>query len=565
MSYEDGAPVTPRWKMYGVPRTGWVGYAAAILTVMLMTLFIARLPGYERINNISMLYLIVVFGLTIGFGRGPGIAASIAAFLTFNYFFVEPKGRLTVADPGEWVALVLFLFAALITGQLAARERLRAEQAMLREREAVVLYEVVQLLSAPDMGQTLTRVAERLRGELGLQAISIEILSHGTVQYRAVAGEVQAQAFEPPAGLRMRESVGSQEAASQRTGLRVRLPHPRHWAAVGGRERMQVVPVVSSRLGFVGDLLLVHSDESLSHSPAHDRLLSAVATQLGIAVERDRLRREAMETDVLRRADELKNALLDAVSHDLRTPLASIIASASSLLQEGVAWTGRDRTEFAQAIEAEARRLDRIVGNLLDLSRVRAGDLKPTKGWYDLGALVDDVLGRLGGLTFQHRVLIDVPETLPPVPLDYVEIDQVLSNLIENAVKYSPPGGEIRISARLLPEPPVAREGKQLTAATLQAEAQHVAVSVEDEGPGIDPAELPHIFDSFYRGGDTGARPRGTGLGLAVARRLVEAHGGYLTAQNRAEGGARFSFVLPLAQQELMQADATAPSTVSTP
>jgi K+-sensing histidine kinase KdpD len=242
--------------------------------------------------------------------------------------------------------------------------------------------------------------------------------------------------------------------------------------------------------------------------------------------ERDRLRERATEAEVLRRADELKTALLGAVSHDLRTPLASIIASAGSLRQAEVAWTDAERESFLGDIEGEAQRLARIVANLLDLSRIESGTLRPERGWYDLPALTDDVLGRLRAVTRDHPVHVHASEDLPPVPLDYVEVDQVLSNLIENAVRHTPSGTEIWIS--------IDREGGD------------AVVSVADSGPGIPETALTHLFDPFVRAVRRRGGPGGVGLGLAIARGLVEAHGGRITAMNRAEGGANFRFTLPL-------------------
>jgi two-component system sensor histidine kinase KdpD len=311
-------------------------------------------------------------------------------------------------------------------------------------------------------------------------------------------------------------------------GRWVRIVPPRQPGRTrdGVAGRLHVVPVRAQGQQ-VGVLRLLRPASAPPFSAAEDRLLSAVAAQLGLAVERRRLRREATEAEILRRTDELKSALLHAVSHDLKTPLASIIASAGSLGQPDVAWTEQERIELAETIEQEAQRLNRIVGNLLDLSRIEAGSLRPEKGWYDLGALLDDVLGRLRPLTAQHRVSVEVPENLPPVPLDYVEIDQVLTNLIENAVKYSPPGSEVRV--------------------TVRCAAGAVEVAVADRGPGIAPEALPHLFEPFYRADGHGPRSKGAGLGLAVARGLVEAHGGRIWAENRADGGARFVFTLPLA------------------
>jgi two-component system sensor histidine kinase KdpD len=261
---------------------------------------------------------------------------------------------------------------------------------------------------------------------------------------------------------------------------------------------------------------------------ADDRLLSAVGSQLAFAIERTRLREEAAEADILRRTDELRTALLNTVSHDLRTPLSSIIASAGSLLQQDVQWSEEERSDFARAIEEEGERLNRLVGNLLDLSRIQAGSLVPQRGWYDLSALVDDVLGRLRSVTSRHQVTASVEDELPPVFLDYIEIDEVLANLIENATKYTPPGSEITVR--------VTREDDD------------VRVEVADTGPGIPAEALPRLFEPFYRVQREGQTARGTGLGLAVAKGLVDAHGGHIWADNRSEGGASFVFTIPLGE-----------------
>jgi len=279
----------------------------------------------------------------------------------------------------------------------------------------------------------------------------------------------------------------------------------------------------------VGSIILVPAPGAREFGPADDRLLSAVAHQLGLALERMSLQREATEAEVLRRTDELRKALLNAVSHDLRTPLSSIMASAGSLRQDDVSWTEDQRGEFAAAIETEAQRLNRLVGNLLDLSRIEAGSIRPEKSWYDLSSLINEVAGRLRAVTAGHRLVINVPDGLPPVMFDYVEIDQVISNLIENAVKYTPAGTEVCVSAR--------------------AAGDQVEVEVADRGPGIPEAIIPRLFDAFYRASDSG-RAQGSGLGLAVAKGLVEAHGGGIRVENREGGGARFVFTLPVPATE---------------
>jgi two-component system sensor histidine kinase KdpD len=244
-------------------------------------------------------------------------------------------------------------------------------------------------------------------------------------------------------------------------------------------------------------------------------------------IERARLRQESLQIEVLQKTDALRSALLSSISHDLRTPLASIKASASSLLQEDVQWSDEERRSFALAIEREADRLNRLVANLLDMSRIEGGALKPEKEWYPIDELIHDVLGHMQSIVLDRVVRTDIPDVLPPVQLDYLEIEQVLTNLLENAVRYTPYETPLDVS--------------------VQVEGDQMVISVADRGPGIPPADLEHVFDKFYRVlGRTPGRPTGSGLGLAVSKGLIEAHGGHIWAENREGGGAVFRFTLPL-------------------
>ncbi|MCL4545247.1 MAG: ATP-binding protein [Chloroflexi bacterium] len=496
-----------------------------------MSTLIGLVRSYVHIENISMLYLIVVMAAAIAFGRGPAIAASVAAFLIFDWFFVQPFNSITVSDPAEWLALLLLLLTAMVTGQLMSAVRHRAVQAQQREREATVLYDVVRLMSDGDLNQSLQAVAERLRGELELAGVIIALTDRAGSVIRATAGEEEALQLAEVAATLPRQVLhlghpprGDLRAAA---GDWVRiLPSRLNRRDPPSTDHLLWIVPVTVHDRRIGVLTLVRPSTVGVFNTVEDRLLSALSVQLGLTVERLRLQREVLEAEVLRRTDELKTALLNAVSHDLRTPLASIIASAGSLRQQDVLWTEAERQEFAQAIEEEAQRLNDIVGNLLDLSRIEGGSLHPEKGWYDLGALVDDVLGRLRPRTAHHLVHVAVPVDLPPVPLDYVEIDQVLSNLIENAAKYTPAGTEIEVCAK--------RNGDE------------VELEVADRGPGIPLDALPRLFEPFYRVDGLGPRPQGTGVGLSVAKGLVEAHGGRIWAENRPDGGACFAFTLPL-------------------
>lgn len=518
---------------------GWLGYVLGIGAVGLGSLVIGQVTGQTQAANIAMLYLVVILATATLAGRGPAILASVAAFVAFNWFFVEPRYTLTVADPEEWIALVIFLVTAVVTGQLAASLRKRAaeaesrrHEAEQREREASVLYDVVRLLAEPDLAHACAAVAERIRRELGLAAVGIRIPASGEERLAAVAGDdrdglllLTAQADTPTQLLGSGSLPAHERRGSPGRWVQViRTIKPRSSPDVR-RERLLVVPVNVHGVR-EGDVLLVRHANAAPFHEADNRLLSAVATQIGAALDRQRLRQDATEAEVLRRTDDLKSALLAAVSHDLRTPLASILAAAGSLRQRDVPWTDDERDEFAHDIETEARRLNRLVENLLDLSRMEAGTLRPQKAWHDLGTLVEDVLRRLTTVVSQHPVRVEVPDDLPPVLLDAVEIDQVLSNLVENAAKHTPRGTEIAVRARA-------------------GDNGAVEIAVEDRGPGLPQAALERVFERFYRGAGVEPRVTGTGLGLAVARALVEAHGGSIRAESRPDGGARFVFTLP--------------------
>ena len=505
-------------------RVPWVrevlSYGAALLGVVAVSLVVAQV-AWLQLANVSLLYIVVVLLAAVLAGRGPAIVAAVAAFLSFNYFLTEPRLTFAVADPDDWLGLLLFLAVALISGQLAADQRRRAEEAAEHERHAMVLYELAEAIADPDLGRALGVVADRVRREVDGEAVQIELGGHVALATRD--GDLTA-------GLALERRDGAPEdvlAAAGGTGgatrwVRVSPPHGVRRGAVPPY-RLARVPIMAPD-GEAGAILAA----TAPGTPLGDgagRLLASVAGQLWVALERSRLRDDATEAEVLRRSDEAKSALIDAVSHDLRTPLASIIASAGSLQQRDVEWSGEERQAFAGAIEEEARRLNRIVGNLLDLGRIRAGAIHPDTAWYEPVALIRDVAGRVAPMTIDgpQRMVLELPDELPPVPLDYSMVDQILTNLLENALKFSSAGSTVRVTA-------------EMTDGALQ-------VSVEDSGPGLAPAERKRVFEPFYR--VRGSSVPGSGLGLAIASGLVRAHGGELCADARAGGGTRFTFTIP--------------------
>jgi two-component system, OmpR family, sensor histidine kinase KdpD len=308
----------------------------------------------------------------------------------------------------------------------------------------------------------------------------------------------------------------------QRRWRRIAAPHPPGRALPA--TRLLRVPIRSADGPPSGDMHIVMEPGTTPVPARTTRILATVANQLGSAAEQEALRQANTDAELLRRADDLRRHLLDAVSHDLRTPLASIIAASGSLRQTDVAWTEEDVRDFAAAIEQEALRLNRIVGNLLDLGRIQDGSLVPSRDWHDPSVVLQDTVDRLRASLPGREITLDLPPDMPAILLDAVEIDQVVTNLVENAAHASVPTEPIRISAAIV-------EGE-------------LRVSVEDGGPGLPAGPSSRLFEPFVRG-DEGPTAVGSGLGLAIARGLVAAHGGRIWAENRPRGGARFEFALP--------------------
>ena len=513
----------------------------ATVGALLVTAIIFIFHLYPRIPNISIVYLLVVIGLASTRGRYAAILASLVAFLSFDFFIVPPLYTFVIYRIEEWIALFVFLVDAILTGQLAAALRERAKEASRRERETRTLYDLVRVTN---------REAEPERQFAAIARAVVDVLSPWGVHDCAILEpdatgtlHVQASAYQPAERITLSSDEQAIAAWVMEHGRTMGLYDDADLAASTSARFMQRVIVRSTAAGravqrslrliplklgqkVVGVLRLRVLDDS-RRLMREERLEEEQAgphgqtsffwtflDQVTALVERARLQRENLRIEVLQRTDALRAALLSSVSHDLRTPLTSIKAAASSLLQEDVEWDEEARRGFARSIEREADRLNRLVGNLLDMSRIEEGALKPEKEEYSLTALIHDVLGRLEPLLEGRVVRTHLPpDDLLLVNLDYLEIDQVLTNLIENAVRYTPAGSPIEVSAH--------------------SEGEEVEISVADRGQGIPPADLARVFDKFYRvlhGQHPASYPTGSGLGLAVCKGLVEAHGGRIWA-----------------------------------
>jgi two-component system sensor histidine kinase KdpD len=408
--------------------------AGMVAGVAVTSAVIGIIQTESHIPNLSILYLLVVMFCAVTWGWWTSLGAAVLAFLAYDFLFVEPRYTFTIRDPEEWLALVIFLAVAAVTSNLAARERARREQASRQARTATLLYDLSRALAGRDQQVGLRAGAERLMDEFRFDGVVIARSDEaGRLHPLVAVGRADPALGSAPAGRVFSAPTGPNG--------------PGRWIVLWARGAARRAPVANFPLKSdgrqIGMLRLVGRASGFADDET--RLLATIADRLAVDLEQELLREEANRAEVLRRTDELRNALLSSVSHDLRTPLAAIKASGESLLQEDVPWSREDRRGFAGAIVRESDRLNRLVGNLLDMSRIEGGGLRPQRDWYDLGELAREVVGRLRTLVDGRAVELTIADDLPPVSLDYLMIDQVLTNLIENAVKYTPPGAPIDV------------------------------------------------------------------------------------------------------------------------
>ena len=429
---------------------------------------------------IALLYLIPLGLITAFWGLGPGIVSALITFLAFNYFFIEPYYIFAVHRPVDVVILVVFLVVAVVISQLVGRAQAGLNAAMAREREATQLYELSVALTGLHDDRAIAQILGKQVQSLG-RGEYVEIRIAGTDPYT-----IQLPSTNPP----------------------VRRPE-------------LTIPIESPR-GVIGEIRLWRNVPAISSGER--RLLQTFASQGALALERARLAQAESRAKVLEESDRLKSVLLSSVSHELRTPLVTIKAAASSLRENEVRWDSPARAELIAAIDDEADYLNMLVGNLLDMSRIESGALKPKRGWNSLHEILETVLARMRHLLETHQVEVDVPESLPLVPVDYTQMEQVFANLVSNSVKYAPENTKICIRGLV--------------------EGETIHVQVNNQGPHVPPEHLERIFDKFHR--ITAAdRVTGTGLGLSICKGIIEAHGGRIWAENAADG-FEFHFTLPL-------------------
>ena len=454
-------------------RQGTALLVAAAL-IPLLTLIMAALRSQLSLPSELLIYLLSVMAVAAVGGFVPAVIAAVAAFLCANFFFTPPIHTFTIAEDDNLVALVVFVVVAAVVGQLVSQAARRRAQAVEMQADAETLAHLSgTLLSEQD---PVPALMSGLRTAFGCASVSVLRNEQGVWRVESSAGDPIPTCPED---------------------AQVRVP-------------------------LDADTLLALCGEDLAEEDLH--MLRAFTGQLALAVERRRLRAEAAAAEGLAEANELRTALLVAVSHDLRTPLSSIKASVTSLRQRDVTLTPDDRGELLETIDGEADRLNNLVGNLLDMSRIQTGSVELVEREVGLEEVVPAALHSLGAATEQHPILVDVPEALPRVRADTALLERAIANVVANALHTSPEDRPIRIFAGAL-------QGR-------------VELSIADEGPGIPADKREAVFRPFQRLGDQ-PRGNGVGLGLAVARGFVEAMDGTLAIEDTPGGGTTVTITLP--------------------
>ncbi|MCW8131086.1 MAG: sensor histidine kinase KdpD [Planctomycetota bacterium] len=454
--------------------------------------------------NLVMVYLAGVVFVATKFGRGPSVLASILSVASFDFFHVEPYLTFAVADTQYVVTFVVMLLSALVISTLAARVRHQAEAAVERERRTSALYAIGRQLAAAGDLDAILRVAKEHLRDLFKSEVAIflpdakgRLAAHGDVRLPEAEMGTAQWAYDHQA----RAGAGT--------------------STLPGSQCLHVPIITANRTMGVASFLANRSNAEWA--PAQMMLLETILVLTAQAMERERLAAQSGRAKVEVETERLRNALLSSVSHDLRTPLAGIKA-ASSLLNGAPDLEPVLRNELIQGIHDEAEYINRLVGNLLGMTRLEAGAVTVTKEWQPLEEVFGSVTGLLESRLKGRQFTIRIPGDCPMVKVDAVLIQQVLFNLIENAIKYTPPQSPIELNVRHAPG--------------------EVELEVADRGPGIEPGEEGRIFDKFYRA-HSDARRGGVGLGLTICKGIVALHGGRIWVENRVGGGASFRFTIP--------------------
>jgi two-component system, OmpR family, sensor histidine kinase KdpD len=461
--------------------------------------------------NLSLIFLMAVLFAAIRFGLWPSVYTALLSFVAYNFFFTEPHHTFIVARREDVLTMIFFLVVAVIVGNLAARLKAQVEAMRLTAKRTANLYDFSRRIAgAAALNDVLWAAVHHVASTL--QCHSLVLLPRGGERLEIASGYPPEDQMSPTAWGAARWAWQHDQAAGWGSGT---LPAS-EWL---------FLPLRTGR-GPLGLLGVAFENPKPQLTPEQRHLLEALVDQVAVAIERTNLATDIEKARLLTETERLRSALLSSVSHDLRTPLVSIIGSATGLASCDGALSSSDRTQLVQTILEESERLNRFVQNLLDMTRLGYGALQPNREWVDLREIVGRALKQMARSLAPLRVEVRIEDDVPILHVDPILLEQVLVNVLDNAAKYSPHGGLIEIGASL--------------------EGQHVSVRVSDEGPGIPPEARDSVFDVFYRVRAGDKQAAGTGLGLSICRGLIEAHGGRIEALPGPGGrGTTIAFWLP--------------------
>ncbi|MBW8831962.1 MAG: two-component system sensor histidine kinase KdpD [Burkholderiales bacterium] len=484
----------------------WLPYVWSVGICGAVTLALAPLHDVLDLANIVMVFLLAVVAVAVRLGRGPAVLAAFVSVGAFDFFYVPPRFSFSVSDAQYLLTFAVMLVVALVIGQMTAGLKFQARVATLREERVSALYALSRDLSGALMAEQIAEIAARfLKSEF--QAKSALLLAD--LQDKLTDALPQP---DMPVGVDVgiaQWAFEHGEAAGQGTNTLAASP-------------LLYVPL-KAPMRMRGVLAIEPANPARLVGPEQRRSLDTCASLLAISLERIHYVEVAQSTTVQMESERLRNSLLAAISHDLRTPLAALVGMAESLAMMHSPHGGA-QSEMTGRIRDAALRMNSLVSNLLDMARLQSGQVQLNRQWQPLEEVVGSALNAMSGALDTRRVQVSLHDDLPMVNIDAALIERVLCNLLENAVKYTPAGSQIRISAH--------------------ATSERVNITVDDDGPGLPKGREEAIFQMFERGRKESATP-GVGLGLAICRAIVEAHEGTIRGASRPRGGARFTVELP--------------------
>ena len=499
------------------------GYVLATLAMVVSTLLFLPGRGDFAKGQWALFYILVILLVASAAGLGPAVLAAVLAFFSWDFFFLPPYHTLYIRDPKDWLSLVAFLVVGVMVGILGSRMREREARAVAREKETAAL----NRLSAELVSQTSTEAMARsalaeIVALLGAKSADLFVAERDGLHNYCTAppdGAPASAVMERAEWVfRHEQPLGLPDA-----GAESEPPTSVTFQAVGDDDGMYL-PLLSPS-GASGVLTIAGRAGGAKYTSADARLAASLANLVGVFLERQNLQAAATQAHAAREADRLKSSLLSSVSHELKTPLAALTATVSNLLESDVDWDEQSVRDELRAIVGDVTRLNNSIGALLDLSRLEAHAWEPRRELYDVEDIVAAGLATLPAHE-RARVVLELPDDLPPVALDFSQWARVMQNLLENAFLY-------------------AGAGSPVTAGAKETE-RGLKLWVSDEGPGIPADEREAVFEKFYRGRGSGTvAPSGTGLGLAITREIVRAHGGTMHVEDARPHGARFVIMLP--------------------